>query len=618
MHATARSLFALAIIGALILALLDGSRDARQMSDDGLRQARESAVILARQGETGKALKRLKALRRLAPHDDALLWDYMAVLAWAGEQQELDLLKRSAAMRRAPDWLQEILANNRIERAPEPALPETTEHASPVVATAATIQPAPESTVSTATVQPSTRPSSRLRAVTPVATLPGFAQAPSPSTAPAAAPEDPPAAVAVAGDNTPQNADVFEPEKQAINELAWRGKLDQAQTLSEQLATHAPEDLGARLQLAQIYRWQGWPRKATSQRLQIAELEPDSGPLLRARIRAATDEGRYAEAARLLERYQLLYPDDPGGPVLNAELDTAAGARLNADWRRTWTTGDGISRASNSWSHSQKLYSPAWRRFNDTRAFVYRHHNHADYQSGRGSIRRQGFGLLTEHRDWGLTLGWHQQTNASHASGITLAGHLELSDYWGIDVGFQEDSDRTPIRAAINDIDAWSAGLAVRHHRHDGHDYRAGISQTRFTDNNTRLEIDLSGSQPLYRDAPHRLLLREYLGFSSNSETVTPYFSPKTASAAQVQLDYTGRLNSRHGNHWEHNAVVGIGVGMQSGFSAAPIWDLTYEHRYRFNRHLSASAGGQWLQRMYDGNNEQTRAVFARIDWRFQ
>ena len=622
MHATVKSLIAITAIAALIWALLDGSRDARQMSEGGLRQAREAAVILARQGDTGKALKRLRSLRKLAPQDDALLWDYMAVLSWAGEHRELDRLRHDTDMRRAPDWLKEILAAGQPPSAAHPARTVAIEDRAPTAAddAVATDLPALDSpTAILAPALPSPPPEAAGPTTSPSRSF-GVAAPPLlPANPPAAAQQTPARELVTPVQNADDNAaDALEREKQAVNQIAWRGKLDQAQSRSEQLVRQAPEDLGAGLQLAQIYRWQGWPRRAALQRQQIAAQEPDSGPLLRAGIRAATDEGRYADAVSLLARYQQLYPDDPGGPVLQAELSTAAGARLRADWRRAWTDGEDISRASNSWSHSQTLYSPAWRRFNDTRVFVDRHHNHADYPGGRGSIQRQGFGIRTEHRDWGLTLGWHQQVQASEASGLTLAGHLELSDHWGMDIDLQEDTDRTPIRAAINDIEARSAGIAVRHHRHDGHNYRAAATQTRFTDNNDRLEVDLSGSQPLYRDAPHRLLLREYIGFSSNSKTATPYFSAKSASAAQLQLDYTGRLTAWAGDHWEHNAVVGIGVATQSGFSAAPIWDLTYEHRYRFNRHLSVSAGLQWLDRMYDGNNEQTRAAFARVDWRFQ
>ncbi len=622
MHATVKSLLVITVIAALIWALLDGSRDARQMSEGGLRQAREAAVILARQGDTGKALKRLRSLRKLAPQDDALLWDYMAVLSWAGEHRELDRLRHDTDMRRAPDWLRDILAGGQPAGAAQPAGTVAVEDRAPTAADDAVAADLPALDLPAAILSPAL-PSPPSKAAAPTTSPARSLRVAAPPLLPA----DPPAAAqqTPAGELvTPvQNADdsaaeALEREKQAVNQIAWRGKLDQAQSRSEQLVRQAPEDLGAGLQLAQIYRWQGWPRRAALQRQQIAMQEPDSGPLLRAGIRAATDEGRYADAASLLARYRQLYPDDPGGPVLLAELDTAAGARLRADWRRAWTDGDGINRASNSSAHGQTLYSPAWRRFNDTRLFVYRHHNHAEYQGGRGSIRRHGLGVQTEHRDWGLTLGWHQQTNASEAAGLTLAGHLELSDHWGMDIDLQEDTDRTPIRAAINDIEARSAGIAVRHHRHDGHHYRARATQTRFTDSNDRLEIDLSGSQPLYRDAPHRLLLRQYIGFSSNSKTDTPYFSPKSTSAAQVQLDYTGRLNAWPGDHWEHNVVAGVGVATQSDFSAAPIWDLTYEHRYRFSRQFSASAGLQWLDRMYDGNNEQTRAIFARFDWRFQ
>ena len=821
MPSTAKSLLAAAIVAGLIWALLDESDDARQMSEAGLRHSREAAVLLARRGDTEKALKQLDKLRKIAPNDEALLWDYMAVLSWDGQHNKVARLRRKNDMSRAPDWLLGMLTS--MDASATPVASEAGVAAVPVspadaesvliesasagngkdqtetetdaaTAAAATVEPIaeasppPATTALTAPGKPARpTPASRPRAIepsassttgiapkaapptaaiTPVSAVAQAPLAPQPPTAlpiDAAEPLDPAARASELADlavaamrlaraepgsdarreqadeamaracdfaqqqqvpeaqsrcnrdrmiwwsqsgrdqqaiaayqqllagNEPLTAYVHEEavalyrrqrrfgdasaalsqlesargspdhalrgallldqnrlaeaeagfmaaasqlpiaeadgsvsgerlalEKQAVNSAAWRGQLDRAQHHSQELVARAPEDIDARLQLAQIYRWQGWPRRAESQRGLIEQQAPNHGALLRAQIHAATDEGRFADAELHLQRYQRLYPDDPATPAMRDKLDTAAGTRFVAEWRRSDTEGKAIRLATNGSTHSQTVYSPAWKQFDDTRLFVQRQHSHAEFAGERGSIQRRGVGLMTEHRDWGLVLGWHEQVNASLASGMTLSGHLELSDHWGLDLDLQQDSSRTPIRAAINDIEADSTGMAVRHHRHDGHSYRAMVTRTVFTDDNNRMELDLSGSQPLYRDAPHRLLLREYIGFMSNSETNTPYFSPESASAAQLQLDYTGRLRAWPGDHWEHNAVAGFGVGTQSGFSAAPIWDLTYEHRYRFNRHLAATLGVQLLERVYDGNSEQTRSAFARLEWRVQ
>lgn len=761
--------------------LVDEARQARQLSGKALTNAREDAVRLARRGDYDTALKRLEHLRKMAPDNDALLWDYIAVLSWAGQDDKVRRLRQRNDMSRAPDWLMAMLqkpdpasvprsggqpddststdskplaGEDRPDNAAteeQQSSPSTTQHgaaqtdrpATPTEtdderlrrrvaalhsdgrfieawqlastdpgafdearllslqgdqtaeriraarqghvesdkrrdlqkeATAAlksfcasarqrAVQEAIqqcrrdtmvwyaatgregraaslyESLANQAAAQPAYvhRAAYELyldqgrldRALSALERLEGATDTPHPALrgeimmargryAEArnlfleAAAQEP-------DDNSGETGGARTAlEQKAVTAEAWRGHLDHAQNRAETLREQNPENVSVGLQLQTLYRWQGLPRHAEAERQRLAQIDRDNGALLRARIEAAIDERRFADADELLARFRRLYPGDPAIDSLTNQLNTAAGPRFTGEWRRSGTTGEGITEATHGSYHRQRLYSAAWQRLDDTRLFIDRHHYHAEYRGGRGSIRRRGAGLITEHRDWGFTLGWHEQVNASEASGINLSGHVELSDYWGIDLDYQRDSDRTPVRAAINDIEASSSGIAVRHHRADGHDYRASAWFTGFSDDNQRREYALSGSHPLYRDSPHRLLLREFLGYSSNTNTATPYFSPASSAAAEMQLDYTGLLRDGSSGRWTHNAVAGLGVSTQRGFSASPIWDITYEHRYRLNRHFTAAAGYQWLSRMYDGNTELTQSAFLRVGWRFR
>jgi len=172
----------------------------------------------------------------------------------------------------------------------------------------------------------------------------------------------------------------------------------------------------------------------------------------------------------------------------------------------------------------------------------------------------------------------------------------------------------TPLRARAAGIYASQAQLSVDYHTYDY--VWSGYAETNyfdFDDGNVRKNIYMIG-----RYAYERHAQREYRVFaewyqSSNTESDTPYFNPRH--------DYN--LNLGHITDFIHRSVYWrhvdrlrayIGVYQQEDYGSDPVWGISFEQDYDFDRRRNLVWRIGYQRAVYDGDgeNEISAGVYYR------
>lgn len=418
-------------------------------------------------------------------------------------------------------------------------------------------------------------------------------------------------------DRSHENFERLALEQEIIRSLAWENRLAESQQALEPLLQAAPRHTGLRLQMAELYRWRGWPDRADREYDQVEAVEPASMALHRARFSAEMDRRAWRRAGQHLQTIDqhTLAPARASGE--HQRWQTATGPWLIAGMRTSRGANDLDPAATRSLNSYAELYSAAWTRLNDTRAFV-RYSRYYNRQTGDDQrLERAAVGVHTGHRDGELELAWVTRLGGE-GQAVNVRGGYRFSDHWRVDGHWQGDSDATPLRAASNDIDLRTTQLALTYNVESGHQYRGQITHGSYSDDNRNLSASLGGRQPLYARGPHQWAVYEDLSITTNSEQNTPYYSPEQAIALTGQLEYRGILHALMEQRWTHRALLGAGVLNEKGAGTSLIGQLEYGHQWQASRHLSLELGAAVTSREYAGDREQEYSLQGSLLWRWR
>ena len=405
-------------------------------------------------------------------------------------------------------------------------------------------------------------------------------------------------------------------EQEIARSFAWEGRLAESQEKLTPLHQAAPRHAGLRLQLAELYRWRGWPDRADQEYDVIEAMEPVSPALHRARFAAESDRRAWHAAGQHLDlvRQRTLPPAQPTGETQRWRTDTGPWFATGIRQGRGANSLDPT--ASRSLSSYAELYSSAWTRLDDSRVFV-RHNQFQNRQrDARDRLTRIYLGATTGHRDRDLEVAWVMRPSQSGGA-INLRADYRFNDHWRLDGHLQGDSDATPLRAASNDIDLRTAQLALTYAVEAGHQYRGQITGGEYSDGNRSSSIGLSGRQPLYRRSAHQWAAYQDISLFTNSDQDTPYYSPERALSMIARLGYEGRLYALMARRWSHRAQVGGGLLDEEGFGSSLIWQAEYGHQWQANRHFTIGVDAGISSREYSGDREQEVSIGAWLIWRW-
>jgi biofilm PGA synthesis protein PgaA len=407
---------------------------------------------------------------------------------------------------------------------------------------------------------------------------------------------------------------------------AYQNRLASAQEKLEALRIHALNDPELDMNLATVYRWRGWARRALPE---YGKAAADGGDAIAARAGVANaqmDMQRFSQADVTINHLLAEAPQHPDAIDVKTRWDWFNRYEYIAQVQAGRSTESRVN-GSGDLTFDQWLYSKPIA--DNYRVFVHHHYDWADFDEGAGHVHRVGIGGDYRSEPFDLALSLNQRAPGGRL-GVAVAGEYRVGDGLSFFGDVQSDSDQIPLRAIRNDDaihgpsftvgagyrwdESRSARLAYTRVQIGDGEYRNGNP----IDEDTRQSLSASYRQDVYRDARHRIALVGDLYYSRNSaDDSVPYFNPSSERAAQLSVDYNGILQRRGDRVWSHRATAGVGAYEQQGYGTDPIGSLQYEQRWDFGPAFSVNYGLLYRSRVYDGDREGYAAVFGGIRWRF-
>ncbi|TVR62876.1 MAG: poly-beta-1,6 N-acetyl-D-glucosamine export porin PgaA [Gemmatimonadales bacterium] len=396
--------------------------------------------------------------------------------------------------------------------------------------------------------------------------------------------------------------------------LGWAlgGEPGRAQEGLEHLHFQAPLHLDIRQELAAVYGWRGWPRRAEALHQRTGALDPEHVPSRIARLSLALDLGDRPTARALADTLVVLAPE--------AETVERALRRLHVDGLWEFSTRVGGARSTGGAfgtrdrSLDTRLTSPPLG--DHVRAVVRAQRRDADFPEGRGIHDRVGAGLEVRARP--VTL--HLEANAQRADlerrGVSVSTRLPLGDRWALSAAAHSYAEDVPLRARLQGIRGRNAQGSLERRSHEGRRLVAEFDYLDLSDGNIRRSGYVAAEQQVIRRPRHRWAgLVEAYGSRSRLEA-PPYFSPTHLWSATGTLLWDWTLHRFRDRSYAQRVALTGGVVDQAGQRRRPTATFTVEHRWEASDRFDLLAGIHGGLPVYDGVRERRTSVHLGLTWR--
>ena len=373
------------------------------------------------------------------------------------------------------------------------------------------------------------------------------------------------------------------------------------------LSDAAPANPNSRLALYQVANGRGWPRRAEEEAQIAASLAPrDLGSRI-ALIEVAINAYRFAEAQRMLDELQRLYPNDEAVRRLARDLDAKRRFLLDARVQPSNSSGGGSNASGQAILSEARLYSPPIA--DNWRVFALGDYSNANPPEGFVQRARAGGGL--EYR---MAWPWLTATVYPTASWGTLnkAGGGATIDWWVTDhielsASAELFSTDTPLRGLLFGITADEYAAKATWRWHESRSVAASLAYLPFTDGNQRVTGGLVYKERLINIPGFDLTGRAEAFASTNTlGGLTPYYNPSQDLSLTGGLLAEHVLWRRYDNSLVQALAIDAGLYAERGYATDWIGTLNYEHRWRFDPLTEFRYGVMLMRRVYDGSVENT------------
>lgn len=396
---------------------------------------------------------------------------------------------------------------------------------------------------------------------------------------------------------------------------AWVEDLPGAQQRLEALLEDEPAAVTARMELATIYRWRGWPRRALAQYELILEQDRMHAGALIGRSEILGAAGEHHEARLLREQLRHFHPQEPARHRLRGSERRSRGWHLNAHA----TTG----RAQNATFGSRDLMT-GWQlnapmHSRHSRVYVWQTYEWARFPEGNGNDTRFGAGLEQRRMDWHARGEIHGSTDGDLERGAQVRLAWSGNDFWRIEGRLDTSPAEVPLRGRNQGVTGELAQLGVSYAWHERRRLSLNLTALDLDDDNRRRSASAQLTQRVHTRP--RWQVDGELGLYTSRNSLDPaeasYFSPESDFSFTAGLN--GNWQSWRGNGRALDQRTGIHMGRysQTGFGGAVIGGLRYEHVWTLRGGQQLRYGGSAAQRVYDGDSEAQYALFAALDWWF-
>jgi biofilm PGA synthesis protein PgaA len=376
--------------------------------------------------------------------------------------------------------------------------------------------------------------------------------------------------------------------------LAYADQMAEAQSALEQIITAAPNNAQARYELANVYRWRGWPRRAQPQYQQITGRFPEH------EVAART-----ANIFNNIDLVDLEEITQDVGNLVATHPSTIAVLDLQRDWRnhnrsQLLINASRGNSSGNNFGSEQFTLNAQW--FSKpikthSRVYVRSFDSWAEFPQDNHARRRAGVGGEFKKAQWLV----HGELNAdrqnSSESGGLVGLSWRLNDYWLFSGVAEINSYSTPLRAHRANIDSDLLQMNARYQHSESWFVNATLGIQDFDDGNTLTRINLSGSYRLINGQKYKLDGYGYLGTSKSPQKNTPYFNPETSFEATLGVRNIWRQFRKYDHSITHRLGIDLGNYSQQGFGSGVIYTLDYEFDWQISARIGLKLGAQRVRR---------------------
>jgi biofilm PGA synthesis protein PgaA len=399
----------------------------------------------------------------------------------------------------------------------------------------------------------------------------------------------------------------------AIMSRAYSRKLKKAMTQMEAKLTAAPYNRDIRNQVAKIYLWRGWIRKALKHfNLALAQ-EPDNLEARIWRTHVLIDFHKYDLAAETVERLRRMFPEKK------------AVQKLARDWdsRHMWHfhseiiggRGEGLVIGSRDFSMDNYLYTPPIRHW--FKAFLHYHTHSAEFFGESADHQRWGVGIDFSRGDFGGQIEVLGRLPGEPDYGYRIGARWNIDDHWELSSDYTYNGIDIPLKGRVVNLKGNSAAANLVWTPSESTRFKSAVSTVDFNDRNRRYAFFFSGYQRLYTGPKFLLGLEADIYTSSNSLNDRYYFNPESDLSYMASLDAWQTLYRFYDFKFVHRLVAGYGAYRQKHYEPGAMWVLRYEHHWDLNDRKAFLYGISFSRRVYDGNPEKGTTFYATINWRF-
>jgi biofilm PGA synthesis protein PgaA len=394
--------------------------------------------------------------------------------------------------------------------------------------------------------------------------------------------------------------------------LSYQDRLDEAQAHLERWLAGAPNNTDLRHELANIYRWRGWPDRSVFEYQQVLTVDPE---LMEARIgRAYTelDRSEYEIVASDVDMLNREYPGEASVERLTAAWIARTSSELTVD--ATTHDSSGVTFGSR-----QYRYALNWR--SAPIDFRYRilagtSESYAAFPEGDGRRSRLSAGLQYEYGRW-LASAELTGNRGGGALGATVAVDYRLSDVWTLSSGVELDSDAVPLRGHRVGIDSDLLRIGARYAPDERLTITTSLVAETLSDGNGRKQLSMQGRGRVFNRSRIAVdvIGEAFVGIRERDDV--PYFSPLRDVAVIAGAELQWRMLRRYERRMTHVFRAEIGSYDQSGFSRGNVWRVAYMMPFEWSPSFSTWLG-LWRNRMfYDGAQEYSTTASLTLQWRF-
>jgi biofilm PGA synthesis protein PgaA len=385
----------------------------------------------------------------------------------------------------------------------------------------------------------------------------------------------------------------------------------------------APYNVSARGVLASWYSANGKTLAAHENFSRVLTEEPES---LGARIghtESLLAMRQWNHAGDAIAKLVSEYPESRGVQRLLDDWAMLHSPELRINAGVTRSTSDNLNsqRSTREWQIDASAYSAPLN--HSTRLFA-----HAITTRGAladqttPSATRYGIGLEYQREQLSLSGELHRRSfkeaPADNRLGAAFAVSFAPNDDWKLRANADSHTTDLAFRAMQSGTTARRYGFSAERRFEFARSLSFATSYHDFSDGNRRNSYSANWHEQPFSVARLKLDTDLSISGSRNSKRDVAYFNPASDFSTELTVAADWLSWRHYERSFKQQLAITAGIYKQSAYSVKPLAAVSYTHEWSRSRHWGLRYGVSWLQRPYDGVQEQRTRGFVEFNWRLR